>query len=43
MMMHHNDFEKLAFIAKTFLAVRIIIFSVKCGNAVYHLIRARYQ
>lgn len=36
-MMHPDDFEKLVFIAKTFLIVGIMIYAFKCGNAAYHL------
>jgi hypothetical protein len=38
MMMHPDDFEKLLFIAKLFLAIGVTIYAAKCGNAFYHLI-----
>lgn len=37
MMMHPNDFEKLLFIAKVFLVVGIIIYSVKLGALTYRI------
>ena len=39
MMMHPDDFEKLLFIAKVFLIIGILIYSFKCGNAAYHILR----
>lgn len=38
MMMHPDDFEKLLFIAKLFLAAGITMYALKCGNAAYHLV-----
>jgi hypothetical protein len=39
MMMHPDDFEKLLFIAKLFLAIGTVIYAMKCGNAAYHIMR----
>ena len=38
MMMHPDDFEKLLMIAKLFLIVGMLVYSMKCGIAAYHLI-----
>lgn len=44
MMMHPNDFEKLLFIAKLFLAIGITIYSFKIGRVVYlMLLQAAYR